>query len=184
MKFETHHEAPINPDTQPQTQKDKRDLIDPTPQGTRPRTDRGTQRIEKPVDERDDEDVAVGKMVLDEMGGDHLADAVGVDEADVEDEGHEVLVQDNRLQVEVGGDEEPGQEDGEEAFEGRVHRLMALLADFHHVEGAKVALVGWRGERGGGERGKRWWDSGLGLGVTSARCLGPGRPRRRTCTIG
>ena len=142
MKFETHHEAPINPDTQPQTQKDKRDLIDPTPQGTRPRTDRGTQRIEKPVDERDDEDVAVGKMVLDEMGGDHLADAVGVDEADVEDEGHEVLVQDNRLQVEVGGDEEPGQEDGEEAFEGRVDRLVALLADFHDVEGARVG-VSW-----------------------------------------
>ena len=41
------------------------------------------------------------------MGDDDLADRVGVDEADVEDERNEVVVQNDGLEVEVGGDEDP-----------------------------------------------------------------------------
>ena len=42
------------------------------------------------------------------MGDDHLADGVGVDEADVEDKGDEVVVQDDGLEVEISGNEGPG----------------------------------------------------------------------------
>ena len=45
------------------------------------------------------------------MGDDDLADGVGVDEADVEDEGDEVVVQDDGLEVEVGGDKDPCHEE-------------------------------------------------------------------------
>jgi hypothetical protein len=46
---------------------------------------------------------------------DDLADGVGVDEADEEDEGDEVVVQDDGLQVQVDGDDEPGDEARDEA---------------------------------------------------------------------
>ena len=105
---QTHDEAPVNPDPQPQTQKHKRNLINAVPQRARPRTDRRTDRVEQPVRERDDERVAIGKVVFDEVCGDHLPDAVGVNEADVKDEGDEVVVEDDGLEVEVQGDEDPG----------------------------------------------------------------------------
>lgn len=68
------------------------------------------------------------------MCGDHLADAVGVDEADVEDKRNEMLVEDDWLEVEVEGNEYPGQEDRKEAVEGGFDRLVSLFADFHYVE--------------------------------------------------
>ena len=64
------------------------------------------------------------------MGGDNLADRVGVDEADIEDKRNEVLVQDDRLEVKVEWDECPGHEKREEAVERFIGGLRALSADF------------------------------------------------------
>lgn len=46
------------------------------------------------------------------MCGDDLTDGEGVDEADVEGEGDEVVVEDDGLEEEVDGDEDPSAEDG------------------------------------------------------------------------
>lgn len=51
------------------------------------------------------------------MRDDDLADGVGVDEADEEDEGDEVVVQDDGLQEQVDGHDEPGDEVRDEAEE-------------------------------------------------------------------
>lgn len=52
------------------------------------------------------------------MRDDDLADGVGVYEADEEDEGDEVVVQDDGLEEQVDGDDEPGDEVRDEAEEG------------------------------------------------------------------
>lgn len=44
------------------------------------------------------------------MLDDDLADSIGVDQSDVEDEGDEVMMQDDWLEIKVGGDESPGDE--------------------------------------------------------------------------
>lgn len=98
------------------------------------------------------------------MGGDHLADGVGVHKTDEEDEGDEVLVQNLRVQAEVDDDEGPGAEEGREAEEGFVGGLAAFASriedvadaldgveDEHqaavqHVEVAEVHGVGCFGE--------------------------------------
>ena len=49
------------------------------------------------------------------MRGDNGADGVGVDEADEEYEGDEMVVEDHWLEVEVEGDESPGYAVREEA---------------------------------------------------------------------
>ena len=50
--------------------------------------------------------------VLGQMGHDHSADRVCVDQAGVEDEGDQVVVQDDRLEVEVHGDMSGSDEEG------------------------------------------------------------------------
>jgi hypothetical protein len=68
--------------------------------------------------ERDAEDVGVGKSEVDEMGGDHLAYAVGVDNTGKEREGDEMVVEDSGLEPEVGDDEGPDAEEGDETEHG------------------------------------------------------------------
>lgn len=75
------------------------------------------------------------------MSCDHLAHAVGVDEAHVEDKGDEVLVEDYWLEMEVHGDEDPGCEDGEEPVEGLDGVFASFTADVHDVHGAMRSLV-------------------------------------------
>lgn len=75
------------------------------------------------------------------MGDDDLADGVGVDEADIEDKGDEVVVQDDRLEVEIEGDEDPGHEIRYEAVEGFVSGLGALSADIQDVESAGTKYI-------------------------------------------
>ncbi len=93
----TYHKTPINTNPQPQAQKYKRNLIDATAQCAGPQPQERSQTIKQPVSQRHDQHVAVWKLVFDQVCRDHLADAVGVDEADVEHEGDEVLVEDDGL---------------------------------------------------------------------------------------
>lgn len=77
------------------------------------------------------------------MGDDDLTDGVGVDKTDVEDKGDEVVVQDYGLQVEVDGDEGPGDEVREETVEWGDGVLGGLAAGLHHVEGAGSSISCW-----------------------------------------
>lgn len=67
------------------------------------------------------------------MRCDHLTYAIGVDEADVEHEGDEVLTQDHGLKVEVGGDDGPGGEERDEAVECGRCGFFALTSGGHDV---------------------------------------------------
>lgn len=67
------------------------------------------------------------------MGGDDLADGVGVEETDVEDEGDEMLLQDYGLLVEIEGYEDPSCEKGFQSEKRRDGILLALLAHLYHV---------------------------------------------------
>ena len=67
------------------------------------------------------------------MLDDDLAHGVGVDEADVEDKGNQVVVKYDRLKVQVRGDEGPGHEIRDEAVKGQVERFILLAADVEDV---------------------------------------------------
>ena len=69
-------------------------------------------------------------------GGDHLADAVRVDQADIEHEGHQVEVENVRLQSQVRGDQGPADEERQKADESLVGGFATLAASGHDVEGA------------------------------------------------
>lgn len=62
-----------------------------------------------------------------------LTHGVGIDETDVEDEWDEVVVEYDWLQEEVGGNEDPGDEVGDEPVQRRVERLLLLPADIEDV---------------------------------------------------
>ena len=49
------------------------------------------------------------------MFDDDLANGIGIDETDIEDEWDEVVVEYDRLQEQVGGNEDPGHKVGEQA---------------------------------------------------------------------
>lgn len=53
------------------------------------------------------------------MSNDHLADRVRIDESDIKDEGYEVVVENDRLEVEISSYECPGHETGEQSNERR-----------------------------------------------------------------
>jgi hypothetical protein len=75
----------------------------------------------------------MGKRRRETYGGDHLAYAVCVDQADVESEGDQVVVEDAGLEREVGCDEGPGGEEWDEAEEGGVGVFAAFATRGHDV---------------------------------------------------
>ena len=56
--------------------------------------------------------------ILGQMRNDDLAYAIGVDEAEVEDERDEMAVQNDGLQVKIDSYQNPPREEGEKAIEG------------------------------------------------------------------
>lgn len=70
------------------------------------------------------------------MRSDHLANGVGVDQSGKEDEGNKMLIQNDRLQVEIRRDKSPGHEERYQSKEGDSRLLSALVTDFDHVLGA------------------------------------------------
>jgi hypothetical protein len=142
-----HHKAAIDTDRQSQAREHERNLVDAVAQSAGPAEadasleDR-TQRVDDAEQERQDEDVLVGELGFRQVRGDHLPDGVGVDEADEEDKGHEVGVQDLRVQGQVGDDEGPGAEQGGEAEQGVVWGFAAFAAGFDHVADAPVGIEG------------------------------------------
>lgn len=132
-------------DGKAQAQKHKRDLIDAISKCARPSVadaflEEGAERVRDAVDERVDENVAAWEAGFGQVRDDHAADGEGVDESGVEDEGHEMLVQNLRLQVEVGGDHNPGGGEGEETEKRDAGALAAGATGFHNVERAGKAF--------------------------------------------
>lgn len=93
------------------------------------------ERVDDAERERQTENVPVGEGQLHKVGGDHLADAVGVDEAGEQGKGYEVVVQDVGLQVQIGNDEGPDAEEGDQAEQRVAGALTAGAARAQHVEG-------------------------------------------------
>lgn len=134
------HERAVDADGHAEHAEHEGDLVDVRPQSAGPAgspadvlLQDGAETIDHTVRERQREHVPVGEVELDEMRGDDLADAVGVDEAGEDGEGHDVLGADQRLQVEVAGDEDPGAEEGQQAEEGPAAAVAAGPARLDHV---------------------------------------------------
>lgn len=64
------------------------------------------------------QNVPVGEAHLGEVCGNHLPDAVSIDEASEQGEGNQVVVEDVWLQIEVGNDQGPDGEKGSKAKKG------------------------------------------------------------------
>lgn len=88
-----------------------------------------------------DEDVGPGELGFRQVSCDHFTDRVCVDEASIEDEGDEMLVEDDGLEVQVGGDEDPGREERDKTVEGGHWRLVLQTALSQYVEDAADTLV-------------------------------------------
>ena len=72
----------------------------------------------------------------------HQRLGAGVDEADVEDEGYQVRIEDDGLQPQVGDDEDPGGEEREQTEERDATALATLPPSSNDVLGAVVMLAG------------------------------------------
>ena len=69
-----------------------------------------------------------------QMGDDDAADGVGVDQSNIENEGDEVVVENNRLLVEIKGYENPCYEEGDKASKRREWVLAVLFPGFDYVQ--------------------------------------------------
>lgn len=115
-------------------------LVGAVTQGTRPPEtnvlpQNGTHGIGDTNHKQGTKHVVVREWLLEQMRRDHAADRVGVDEADENGEGNEVVVEDKGLQLQVGEHEEPDSKDGAEAEEGAARVLTAGAAGADDVEG-------------------------------------------------
>ena len=70
------------------------------------------------------------------MRNDDLANRVGVDEADVEYKGDEMMVKDDGLEIEVERDKGPSGEVGDEAVEGFDRVFAFFTSMLHYIVGA------------------------------------------------
>lgn len=69
------------------------------------------------------------------MRSDHLANGVRIYETSEEYEGDEVVVEDLGVEPEVGWDQSPGEEEGDEAEERTAGFIATAAADFDNVLG-------------------------------------------------
>lgn len=101
----TYNEAAVDTKTQAHQHQDKSDLIRPGSQGTRPESQCRSQRVDDCEAQRECKDVVHGELgILGQMCHDHSANRVCIEQASVEDEGYEMMIQDNRLEIEVDSD--------------------------------------------------------------------------------
>lgn len=130
MKY-TYHEAAIDTNRHTQTDVDERHRVDSTPENTRPRAKEGTRAINHTNSERNQEDIEVRERTLDQVSDDHLADSICIDEAHIQSEGDQMMLQDGRLQVQVRWDKSPDRKNRKETVE-RLDGIEAALALYFH----------------------------------------------------
>ena len=109
----TYHKTPINPDPHPQHTKQVRNAIPPITQGTGPPQPNRllqprSQTIHYPICQRKSQHIIVREVQLNKMRGDDLSHRISINETGEEHEGHEVVVENLGVEVEVGRDEGPG----------------------------------------------------------------------------
>ncbi len=68
------------------------------------------------------------------MGYDHHAHGVGIDESSIEDEGYQVVIENDRIQVEVESNLTRGCKKWNEAVEWLIDGLLLVSLDLHDVQ--------------------------------------------------
>lgn len=131
-----YHKAAVDANAQAQAHENKSNLSSFRGKEAVPKAHPRTDDIDDGADERGDKDVLVGKVLLHEMRDDHLADRVGVDEADEQRKRDKVMTQDCRLEAQVRNDHDPGAEGREQTEEWFHGALAALAAHAVHVHDA------------------------------------------------
>ena len=94
-----------------------------------------SQAVESSICKGQNENVLIRELKLDEMGGDHLTHRVGVDEASEEDERHEVIVENFRIEVEIEWNESPGHKEWEESDESISRFVTSGTTCLDHILG-------------------------------------------------
>lgn len=103
--MKTYNEASVNAKTQAHEHEDKSDLIRSESQSTGPESQCRSQRVDDRKTKRKRKDVVHGEFwILSKMCYDHPTNRVSIEHANVEDERYKMLVQNNRLEIEVRGD--------------------------------------------------------------------------------
>jgi hypothetical protein len=75
------------------------------------------------------------------VGYDHHAYRVGIDESSIEDEGYQVVIENDRVQVEVESNLTGGCKKWNEAVEWLIDRLLLFSLDLHDVQSAVRYLL-------------------------------------------
>ena len=137
--------AAVHTDSKTQAGEHEGNLVLSITQSTRPaETDvllqERPQTVNDTEEQRQDQHVRHGEGRLGQMSSDHLADRVGVDKTDIEDERHKVLAQNDRLKEEVGGNDGPGKEEGSQTVKREDGVLLAQTTSSHDVHGAQHSV--------------------------------------------
>lgn len=140
-------EAAVNTDGGTKHHKHEGDLVDTVTKSARPPKGKvplqdGANGVGNPKDEEQAQDVPVGEAQVDEVSGDDLTNAVGVDEAGEEGKGDEMALADLGLQVEVGNDHGPDRNKGDEAEEGATRAVATGTTDADDVSGGLKGVEG------------------------------------------
>ena len=132
-------EAAVHANRNAQQEKHVGDLVDTVTQDARPAEagvlfEEGAQGVDDAEDERQAKHVEEGEGQLGEVGGDHAADAISIDDTGKEHEGNQVVVKNVGLQEEVRANHGPDAEEGNEAEQGAEGALATGTARADDVE--------------------------------------------------
>jgi len=108
------HETPVDAKSQTEHQEHKRYLVDVVTEHTVPQTKPTCETVDNRSRQRDEQDILERELILYKMSDNHLADAVGVDDACEYDERNEMLVEDDWVERQVGWNQGPGDSDRQE----------------------------------------------------------------------
>lgn len=136
---ETYHETSIDTNGNTQGHKHERHLAArPDSKHTGPETKEGTGAVEHRQNQWDHEDIEVRETGFDQMPHDYAAHGVGIDEADVQQEGDQMVLQDMRLQIQIRRDEDPDSNDRQEAIQGLEGVLTAFSPGLHDMKDTRT----------------------------------------------
>ena len=137
LRRSTYNEATVDTKTQAHQHEDKSDLIRPKSQGAWPESQFWSQRVDNCKAQRKSKDVMHGELViLSQMCNDHLANGVCVEQTSIENERYEMVIKDDRLQVEVCGDMCRSDEEGSKSVKRLCRRLFSFALYFHNMQDA------------------------------------------------
>ena len=136
-----HYKAAVNPNREAKTCEHEGDLVDIVSQCAWPAESKRLLKkraecVNDAESQRECDDVLVRKVQHHKMRGDDLAHAVSVDQADVEDEWDQVVVENVWMKHEIGHDDSPGCEEWEQAKQSHPGLFTSISASLHDVASA------------------------------------------------